>query len=509
MIEGIVAGAHLLFQPPVLLGLFIGVTIGMAFGALPGLDATSGTALLVAATYALSTELALAVLIGLYTAATYAGSITAITIGVPGTPASAATVLDGYPMTKAGKLDRALSISIVASVVGGMAGTALLMFFSLPLAEFALNFGAPEYFALGVLGVAIIASLVRGMVLAGFIVALFGLIVTTIGVDPFTGYPRFTYDYLSLLEGIPYIPALVGLFAVSEAITLLHARNVKREVAGMPGFWAFNLPWSSVRVISRATAIGSLVGSVLGALPAIGAAAANWVGYNEARRFARDPGSFGHGSEEGLAAAESSNNSTISTSLVPLLAFGIPGSATAAVLLGAMLLHGVTPGPSLFVSNVGLVYFLFLALALANVMMLFYGIIGVGLWVRLVQMPTPFIVMTIFTLSVVGAYSVRSNVFDVYLALGLGVFGFLIRQAGMSVVPIVLAIVLGTLIEENFRRALITSNEGAMIFFNRPLTLAILILAAFTFVLPLARNVLENRRAARTAGPADPSSRSG
>ncbi len=494
MIEGILAGTALLTQPTVLLGLFIGVTIGMAFGALPGLDATSGTALLVAATYALSTEVALAVLIGLYTAATYAGSITAITIGVPGTPASAATVLDGYPMTKAGKLDRALSISIVTSVVGGMAGTVVLMFFSLPLAEFALNFGAPEYFALGVLGVAIIASLVRGMVLAGFVVALFGLILTTVGVDPFTGYPRFTYGNMNLLEGIPYIPALVGLFAVSEAITLLYTKGGERQVAGMPRFWAFNLPLSTVRQIARATTIGSVVGSVLGALPAIGAAAANWVGYNEARRFARNPEAYGQGSEEGLAAAESSNNSTISTSLVPLLAFGIPGSATAAVLLGAMLLHGVTPGPSLFVSNAGLVYFLFLTLGLANLIMLFYGIVGVGFWVRLVQMPTPFIVMTILTLSVVGAYSVRSNVFDVYLALGLGVLGFFIRQAGMSVVPIVLAIVLGTLIEENFRRSLISSNEGGMIFFNRPLALGILVLALITFVIPLARMGVEKRR---------------
>jgi len=268
----------------------------------------------------------------------------------------------------------------------------------------------------------------------------------------------------------------------------------------MPGLWAFNLPWSSARRIARSTAIGSVVGSVLGAIPAIGAAAANWVGYNEARRFSRNPDAFGQGSEEGVAAAESSNNSTISTSLVPLLAFGIPGSATAAVLLGAMLLHGVTPGPGLFVSDTGLVYYLFLTLGLANVFMLFYGVVGVGLWVRLVQMPTPFIVMTILTLSVVGAYSVRSNVFDVYLALGLGVFGFLIRQAGMSVVPIVLAIVLGTLIEENFRRALISSNNGAMIFVERPLTLGILAIAVFTFVLPLARMYLEQRRGAASSG---------
>lgn len=487
MIESLIAGLYALMQPEVLLGLFVGVAIGMAFGALPGLDATSGTALLVAATYALPAEVALAVLIGLYTSATYAGSITAITIGVPGTPASAATVLDGYPLTKRGKLDRALSISIVASVIGGLLGTVVLVFFSLPLADFALRFGAPEYFALGVLGVAIIASLVQGMVLAGFVVAIFGLMLTTMGIDPFTGFPRFTFGNVNLIEGVPYIPALVGLFAVSEAIMLLRDRNTKRPVSEMPGLWAFNLPWKTARHLFRVTAIGSTIGSILGSLPAVGAAAANWVGYNEAKRFAHDSDEFGKGSEEGLAAAESSNNSTISTSLVPLLAFGIPGSATAAVLLGAMILHGITPGPGMFTSNLSMVYFLFLVLAAANLVMLAFGVIGVGFWVRLVQMPTPFIVMTILTLSVVGSFSVRSNVFDVFVALALGVFGFLIRRAGMSVVPIVLAIVLGGLIEENFRRALITSNEGAMIFFTRPIALVILLLSVVTFLIPIVR----------------------
>jgi putative tricarboxylic transport membrane protein len=503
IIEGLLAGAGILAQPTILLGVLIGVMIGMSFGVTPGLDATSGTALLVSATYALPMEVALGALLGLYTAATYAGSITAITIGVPGTPASAATVLDGFPMTQSGKLDRALSISITASVIGGLVGTVALIFLAVPLAEFALNFGAPEYFALGLLGVAIISSLVEGMFLSGFILAIFGLLITTIGIDPFTGFPRFTFGNMNLIEGVPYIPALVGLFAISEALSLIAEKDDRNTTVHKPKFFAFSLGWGALRKISRAIGIGSVVGAILGAIPAAGAAAANWIGYNEARRFSRTPEAFGKGSEEGLAAAESSNNATVSAALVPLLSFGIPGSATAAVLLGAMMLHGVTPGPSLFVEDPGLVYFIFLALGLANIFMLGFGIFGVGFWVRLVQLPKPFIVMTILTLSVVGAFSVRSNVFDVYVAIGLGIFGFLLRRAGLSVVPIVLAIVLGGLIEENFRRALIASYDGMWVFVNRPLTAVILAISLLTFLAPLfraARVQLAGRRASNAAG---------
>ncbi|WP_373086581.1 tripartite tricarboxylate transporter permease [Sneathiella sp.] len=488
LIEGLIGGLDLLIQPSVLLALFVGVTIGMAFGVTPGLDATSGTALLVSATYALSTEVALAVLIGLYTAATYAGSITAITIGVPGTPASAATVLDGYELTKKGELDSALSISITASVIGGLIGTVALVFLALPLADLALAFGAPEYFALGVLGVAIIASLVKGSILSGFVVALFGLILTTVGIDPLTGFPRFTFNNINLIEGIPYIPALVGLFAVSEALSLLFDDNGDGRVVAKPKLFAFTLSAKVFRHIFRVTMIGSVLGSFLGALPAVGAAAANWIGYNEAKRFSHNPERFGKGSYEGLAAAESSNNATVSSALVPLLALGIPGSATAAVLLGAMLLHGVTPGPSLFTQQLDLVYFIFLALGGANVFMAIFGVFGVGFWVKMVQMPKPFIVVTILTLSVVGSFSVRSNVFDIYLALGLGLFGYVLRRVGISVVPIVLAIVLGGLIEENLRRALIASNDGISLFLDRPIALGVLIFACLTFIIPFVQN---------------------
>ncbi|MGE0724302.1 MAG: tripartite tricarboxylate transporter permease [Alphaproteobacteria bacterium] len=477
-------------QPDILAVLVAGVLLGMAFGAMPGLDATSGTALFISATFAMSTEMALALLLGLYMSATYAGSITAISIGVPGTPAAAASVLDGYAMNRAGKMARALSISIAAATYGAILGTIALVVFTVPIGEVAVRFGAPEYFALGVLGLAMVAGLVEGAMLGGFIMALFGLLLTTVGIDHFTAFPRFTFGNYNLAEGITYIPALVGLFAVSEAIMLMAERD--RRLA--PGVQTtrlinFDLPWSSVRGIAKASTIAGGVGMFLGALPAIGAATANWMGYNEARRFSRRPEQFGKGSEEGLAACESGAAATVSSSFIPLLTFGIPGSATDAVILGAMLLHGVVPGPSLFTENLPLVYFIFMTLSVSIVFMFLFGVVGVGAWIRLVQIPKPYIIATIITLSLIGSFTVRSNMTDVFLALGFGVFGFLIRRAGLSVVPVVLALVLGGLIEEHFRRSLVMSDAWIGIYLERPVALAILLFALVTFLYPVWRTL--------------------
>lgn len=490
-----------LADPAILATLVAGVLLGMAFGAMPGLDATSGTALFISATFAMSTEMALALLLGLYMSATYAGSITAISIGVPGTPAAAASVLDGYALNRQGKMARALSISICAATFGAILGTIALVLFTVPIGEIAVRFGAPEYFALGVLGLAMVSGLVEGAMLGGFIMALFGLLLTTVGIDHFTGFPRFTFGNYNLAEGVTYIPALVGLFAISEAITLMADRNRSFAInAPRAKLINFDLPWSSVRGIAKASLISGGVGMFLGALPAIGAATANWMGYNEARRFSRTPEQFGKGSEEGLAACESGAAATVSSSFIPLLTFGIPGSATDAVILGAMLLHGVVPGPNLFTENLPLVYFIFLVLGASIVFMFVFGVVGVSAWIRLVQIPKPFIVTTIVTLSLIGAFSVRSNTTDVFLALGFGVLGYLVRRAGLSVVPIVLALVLGGLIEEHFRRSLVMSDAGIGIYFERPAALVILLIAVATFFYPVWRAL--RRAGSRSAEPA-------
>jgi len=492
MLGDIYSGLMLLLQPGVCLSLFLGVATGMAFGVLPGLGAASGTALFVAATYSFSNEIALAFLLGLYEAATYAGSITAIAIGIPGTASSASSVLDGYPMRLSGKLDRALSISVTAALFGGIMGTIALAFFTIPLANFAIRFGAPEYFALSLLGLAIISSLIEGGIVVGFILAAFGLLIKTIGLDNFTETERFTFDNPNLLDGIPLVSIYLGLFAIPQVLLLIRDLNKKKLIipaAQKLKFFVFNLSVKKALFLFRSTLVSSLTGVFLGALPGVGAATATWLGYNEGKRFAHDKDKFGKGSEEGVAAAEAGANATVSAALIPLFAFGIPGSGTSAILMGALLLHGIVPGPTIFREHPELIYFVIITLTAGKLITMMFGVFGVGFWIRLIELPRAYIITTILTLAVIGAFSIRLNVFDVFLALGIGLFGYFIRCAGWSVVPIVLAVVLGGAIEENLRRSLIMSDSGLTYFLGRPVALVLLACAIITFFAPFFRLV--------------------
>lgn len=497
--EALADAALALFSLPNLLALVVGCVIGMAFGLTPGLDATSGTAVLVAFTFGMPAEAAILLLLGLYTCATYAGSITAICIGVPGTAASAATMLDGHAMTKRGEAGRALSIAAVASCVGGLAGTVALILIAAPLARFAVSLGSAEYFALTVFALTIVASLVGGSWVKGMLAVSMGLLLTTVGLDPFTAFPRFTFGIPELVEGISYIPALIGLFAISEALHLaesaLDARQRQVPSGGRLVSWVPRQDWPRLGV---PLFVGSVGGTFIGALPGIGAAAGNWITYNEARRFSRRPDEFGKGSPEGIAASESGNNATVSSALIPLLTLAIPGSPTAAVILGAFVIHGLQPGPRMFSQETELINLIFAGLLLANVLLLVLGLVGTRLWVSALRLPTGLIVAVIFTMALIGAYALRNSMFDVWLMLGFGVVGHLLRKAGVSAVPLVLGLVLGDLLQDNFRRALIASPNGLLTFLERPVSATFLGLA----VLSLAAAVWRDRRT-RCAGDVD------
>lgn len=496
MSEDILAALAFFLQPDVLGGLIAGALLGMGFGVLPGLGAASGTALLVSATYTLSTESAIAMLMGIYCAATYSGSITACAVGIPGTASASASVLDGYALGKSGKLDRALTISVVAAVFGGIMGVAALHFLTEPIANIAIKFGAPEYFAIGVVGLTMISSLAGGMLLGGFLFACFGLVLSTIGIDQLTGVQRFTFGSVNLLEGISVVPVLIGLFAVSEAMMMLLRKNdesVGTSATIIP-FFAFNFDWSRLPVLARVSTVSGVVGILIGAIPGIGAATATWIGYNEGRRVSSEPEQFGKGSEEGLSAAETGANASVAASLIPLLSFGIPGSGTSAVLLGALMLHGVVPGPSMFRETPHLFPYIVLCVAAGYSLVLVLGIFGVGFWVRLLRVPRPFIVVTILMFAIVGAFSLRSNVFDVYVTFAFGLIGFLIRRAGFTVVPVVLAVVLGELVEQNFRRSLFMSDDGGMIFLQRPVTACLLLFGFLSFSIPFISKAITQSR---------------
>lgn len=466
--------------------ILAGVIFGIMAGVMPGLSPSIGVALLVPFTYGMDPLLALILLAAVYSASNYGGSITAIAINTPGTPGAVATSFDGYPLTKQGKPGLALGISIISSTAGGIIGTIILILFSVPLAKFTLKFGPPEYFSLALLGLTIVSSLSSENYLKGFIATAIGLLLTTFGMDPFTGYLRFTFGVAELADGFTFIPALIGLFALGEVfINLEKFDPVKKAVQKLSG----KLPtlkevWSLKRIIAQSSLLGTLIGTVPGA----GSAIATFIAYNEAKRTSKHPEKFGHGALEGVAAPESANNASVGGALVPLLALGIPGSASTAVLIGALLLHGLVPGPELFIKHADIVYGLFASLLLANVFMLVLGIFGRHLWVKIISASKAILYPIIMALSFIGSYSVNNSLFDVGTCLGFGVLGWILKRYKYPTAPVVLGLILGFMVEANFRRTMIMGD--ASIFFTRPFSLIMLTLAIASFGYPIIKQQL-------------------
>jgi len=489
VLEDFVTGFGVALRPLSLLAMVGGVAWGIVGGALPGISGSIAMALLLPFTFGMPAYVALMMLSGVYIGAMYGGSITAILIRTPGTAGSAITVLDGYEMQRRGEGAKALGISLVTGFIGGIASVFILIFFALPLSRLALLFSAPEYFALAFFGLCLIASLSGTEQLKGLISGILGLMIATIGTDTFSGTPRFTLETVELISGIEPIVGIIGLFAVSE---------VFQQIVE-PGAWdRFRgtaktvLPtWAELRRVTPAMAIGVAVGTLEGLLPGGGGSIAAFLAYNEARRWSKHPEEFGRGSIEGVAAPETANNVVTATALIPLLTFGIPGSNAAAVFLGAMMLHGVAPGPALFERNVEVVYGLFASLFISNVLMLVLGYLFLRPCVYLVNVPKPLLMTGILALILVGAYSVANTLFDVWLVLGMGLVGFLMRRYNFSVIAAVLGLVLGFMVEANFRRSLVMSGGDFLVFFERPISLVLIVCALVTLALPLWRRFRE------------------
>ncbi|MGE4271733.1 MAG: tripartite tricarboxylate transporter permease [Desulfitobacterium sp.] len=493
--EHVMEGIQVLLSWQCLLAVVCGVGIGMMFGLTPGLDATSGTALLIPFTYGMQPTTAIVLLASLYAAASYAGSITAICIGTPGTPAAAATLLDGYPLMKKGRAGEALFVALYASVIGGLVSNIMLALTAGPLAAVALRFGPVEYFALALFGLTIVAGLSGRNWLKGFLVAALGLLIVTIGIDSFVAAPRFTFGNVNLLSGISFVPALVGLFALSEALVSIEELGPKTVIQKVTN----KIPsLKEIKGLSKVIAVSTAIGAFLGALPGVGAATACWIGYNQARNMSKHPEVFGKGSLEGVAAPQAADNGSVSTALIPLLTMGIPGSATAAVLLGAFTLHGLTVGPELFEKNGSVVYGLIAALFLANIVMGIMGFFGIRVWTKFLELPKGALTALIFAFAVVGSYSLRNSLFDVGTMLVFGIMGFILRKYNFPLAPMVLALVLGPMIESNFRRAMAVSDNGALIFLTRPISLLFIILAIISFVLPFIQLYIAKKKAEKS-----------
>jgi len=455
---------------------FAGVAWGIIGGALPGISPSIAMALLLPFTHGMDPVVAIVMLASVYVGAEYGGSIPAILIRTPGTNSAAATVIDGFEMNRRGRGGEALGISLMSGLVGGLFGLLVLVLATGPLARVALAFTAPAYFALGILGLSAIAGLSGRSLAKGALAAVLGLMIATIGTDPVSGVPRFTFDSPDLLGGIRPIVIMVGLFAVTELI----AQVVEPEWEKPKGKDArLKLPdWLTWKRIARPQAIGAVIGAFEGATPGAAGSVAAFLSYNEARRWSRHPEEFGKGSPEGVAAPECANNVVTGTALVPLLGLGIPGSNSAAVLMGGLLLHGMTPGPMLFVKNPDVVYGLYAGLLVANIAMLILGLMILTPCIWLVSRPKHYLMAFILALVVTGVYAIEQSLFDVAIALSVGVLGYALRYFGVPQLPLVLGAVLGFMVESNYRRALQLSGGDHMIFLQDPVSLGLLVAAA-------------------------------
>ena len=476
-----------------IIAIVAGVILGILTGAMPGLSPSMGVALLVPFTYSLSPQVALILLVSIYIAANYGGSITAVTINTPGTPSAVVTSFDGYPLTLQGKAGIGLGTSLISSTVGGIIGTIILIFFSVPLARLAVKLHPAEYFALAVFGLTTVASLGGKNWPKAFLAAMLGLLINTIGIDPISGVKRFTFGTYRLFDGFSLIPALIGLFALSEVFSRIEeyklekGSETKYEKTHWPTFLDYwKLKFSIIR--------SSVLGTLIGIFPGAGATIAAFLSYDLAKKLSKDPESFGKGNPEGVAAAEAANSSSVGGALVPLLALGIPGSATTAVLVGALMIHDIVPGPLLFVERPDIIYSLFAALLIANFVMLALGLFGARLWVKVTVIPKKILLPMILVVSIAGSFAVNYSFFDVASCIGFGIVGWILKKHGYPGAPIVLGMVLGKLAESNFRRAVIMG--GYKIFFTRPVSVILLAVALLSFIVPLYQNYKENKKTA-------------
>ncbi|MCL7749228.1 tripartite tricarboxylate transporter permease [Halalkalibacter alkaliphilus] len=496
MIEQLLSGFSTVLGSSVLLMILLGTVAGYFIGSIPGLTPSIGIALLIPFTFGMEPVAALVLLVSLYVAAEYGGGITAILLNAPGTPAAAATSFDGYPLAKQGKAGKALTVSIVASAIGAFISTILLIFTAVPMANFALNFGPAEYFALALFGLSLVSSLSEGSLVKSLIAMFIGLIIVTIGMDPVNGVPRFAVT-TDLLGGVPFLPALIGLFALSEVFYMLEAKQDKnnKKVNRIERFGLKDTKETLSKF--KGTLIRSpILGYVIGIIPGAGVTIASLISYNEAKRSSKNRDSFGKGNPEGIAASEGANNAAVPGSLAPLLALGIPGSASAAILIGALTIQGVQPGPLLFTEYPEIPYSIFASLLLSIPLMLAVGLFGVRLWVNVTLIPKRLLAVVVAGICILGAYAYSNSMYSVWIMLIAGIVGYLFRKIGIPTTPIVLAMVLGFMMEVNFRRAMVVSDGNLLFFLSRPIAFVLIALAVLTLLVPIIRSIKSKKKEA-------------
>jgi len=464
---------------------FLGTTVGVTFGAVPGVTTTMTVALFLPFTFGMAPVAAFGFLLGIYAGGQYGGAIPAILINTPGTPSASATMLDGYPMAQQGRAVEALSTAAISSFVGGIFSCIVLILLAPRLAQIALMFGPAEYFAVGVFGLSIVASLSTDNFIKGFITAGIGLLIATVGMDPITGSIRLTFGSRDLIGGINFIPALIGLFAVPEVISKLE--DIFKKDKSMENIVNISGKMVSLKTL-KANAFNFLrsgiIGVLVGIAPGTGGSTSAWISYSEAKRTSKNKELFGKGNIEGVIAPETANSALTGACLVPMMTLGIPGDAITAIILGAFLIQGLPVGPDLFNNHPDVVTGIYIMLILANIFMFAYGMLGIRVFAKILAIPTNILMPFVLILCLVGAYATNLSIFNMKVAFVIGIFAYILKKAKFPAPPILIGIILGPIMETNFRRA-VTISHGSLDIFLRPISLTLLLISLLAFLLPI------------------------
>jgi len=472
------------FDPKLILLAAGGTFAGIYIGAIPGLSVTMAVSILISFTFKWDINSALVLIAGIYLGGVYGGSRSAILLNIPGAPAAIATGLDGYPLAKRGEAGAAIGLTTVMSVIGGFVGIFALAVGAPLVASFALKFGPRDYLMLAIWGILLVGSLSGGSLVKGIFAGALGVLIASVGLDPLTAEKRLTFGSVQLTAGISYIAAMIGFFGVSEVLAQLHElhlKAVKQNVSKIIPSWAMVKKYLPLSMRTSAIGVG------VGALPGAGGDIAALMAYDHARRSVKNPSRpFGEGAYEGIVAPESANNAAVGGAYVPMLTLGIPGDAVTAVIIGALYIHGLKPGPMLMIETPHLFWFTVGSLVLANIFLLIFGLTGIKIFAKVVETPKPILLPLILVLSAVGAYAINNSEADVYWMLGFGVVGYVMKMYGYQVGPVVLGMILGPLMDRSYRQAMMSANEDVAVFasefFTSPLSLVILLALTFTIV---------------------------
>ncbi|MCB2191362.1 MAG: tripartite tricarboxylate transporter permease [Deltaproteobacteria bacterium] len=479
MLAGIIGGWNAVLDINLLFTLLFSVPLGIVVGVLPGVGAMVGITVLLPLTFTMGPVVGISMLIAVYCGSFYGGSVSAILINTPGSPAAICTIMDGYPMARNGEAHRAMNAAVVASFLGGVISVILLTLCAPLIAAVALKFSYTEYFAIAIFGIImVVTTSEKGSFAKGIAMGTLGLIISTVGQDKMGTAERFTFGILDLSRGLPLLPVLVGLFAISQALALtekgtkpVHLQNMEKRTGLLASF-------KDVLGYKLTLLKSSLIGTAVGAIPGTGSSISTFVSYSEAKRASKTPEKFGTGYVEGIIASESSNNSVTGGALIPVLALGIPGDAITAIMLGAFLVHGLIPGPMLFIESLDFVNAIFATMMVTYVLVLFVGFYGAKIFASVLKIREAILVPVILVLSFLGAYSINSSLFDVGISCVFGVVGYILNKYNFPLAPIVMGLILGPIAEEGLRRSLMVSKGSWSILVTQPISASFLALSA-------------------------------